>query len=220
MKRVPIAAINRAISDVVRALKHLEKARNYAIYEVIDCNAQFLESIQRLEMAALAMRNEAFACAQTVEERTEIFKSTIDTLKIQVSITVEGYLYVRVPCTLPSKKKSPSTDLITQPLMLALSNTPNIPFSEELQTLILCHNYNRALPETLIRDHDNYETKKITDIVAVFCMPDDSIKYCDRLYLSNPTDDPCTEIWVVPSAKLADWLIKNNPHEIQKNNPV
>lgn len=220
MKRVPIAAINRAISDISRALKYLEKTRQYAIHEVVDCNAQFLESIQRLEMAALAMRNEALACTQTTKERSDILKSTVDTLNIRVSVTTEGYLYVRVPCTLPSKKKSPSTEFITQPLLLLLSSIPNIPFSSELQTLVLCHNYNKNMPEALIRDHDNFETKKITDVVAAFCMPDDSIKYCDRLYLSNPTDDPCTEIWVIPSAKLSDWLTKNNPHKNSKNNPV
>lgn len=58
----------------------------------------------------------------------------------------------------------------------------------------------------LVRDHDNFEIKRIIDCIAFNCLPNDSAAYCSHYsdYIMDKTN--FSEIYVVPEKKLLKFL--------------
>ena len=65
------------------------------------------------------------------------------------------------------------------------------------------------------RDHDNIEINMVTDIVALYVMPDDCPKVCSHFYCSAAGSEDRTEVYVVPKEDFPAWLKaeKNMPDE-------
>lgn len=73
--------------------------------------------------------------------------------------------------------------------------------------LIYRHVYSRDRPERRYRDHDNIEVNMVSDIVALYVMPDDSPKVCAHYYCSVSGMDERTEVYVVPKKDFPLWLV-------------
>lgn len=56
------------------------------------------------------------------------------------------------------------------------------------------------------RDHDNIEINMVSDIVALYVMPDDGPDVCSHFYCSAKGTDERTEVYVVPKSDFTAWL--------------
>ena len=72
--------------------------------------------------------------------------------------------------------------------------------------LIYRHVYSRDRPERQWRDHDNIEINLVTDIVALYVMPDDGPKVCCHYYCSAAGSEERTEVYVVSREDFHAWL--------------
>ena len=66
-----------------------------------------------------------------------------------------------------------------------------------------------------MRDHDNIEINMVSDIIAMYVMPDDGPATCAHYYLSAVGNGDRTEVYVVPKSEFPMWLAqeKSIPQE-------
>ena len=76
--------------------------------------------------------------------------------------------------------------------------------------LVYRHVYDRERPERRMRDHDNIETNMVSDIVAMYVMPDDAPTVCSHYEYSVMGEDDRTEVYVIPKTDFAVWLLQEN----------
>lgn len=80
------------------------------------------------------------------------------------------------------------------------------------------HVYNRNRPERRMRDHDNIETNMVSDIVAMYLMPDDAPTVCSHYECSVKGEDDRTEVYVIPKIDFAVWLLQENERFSEEEN--
>lgn len=128
-------------------------------------------------------------------------------IPVEIGYTKEGWFSVRIPMLLPKKSKG-STDYIRSFLYPAMRDffveKPPVRYREAV--LIYRHVYDRRRPERQMRDHDNIEINMVSDIVAMYVMPDDGPAVCAHYYCSAAAEQERTEVYVVPKGDFLTWL--------------
>lgn len=128
-------------------------------------------------------------------------------ISVEIGYTKEGWFSVRIPMLLPKKSKG-STDYIRSFLYPAMRDffveKPPVRYREAV--LIYRHVYDRRRPERQMRDHDNIEINMVSDIVAMYVMPDDGPAVCAHYYCSAAAKQERTEVYVVPKGDFPTWL--------------
>ncbi len=128
-------------------------------------------------------------------------------MPIEIGVTQEGWLRLRIPALLPKKEKG-SPDYIRESLYMALRTYFNHHPRYQLQeaTLVFCHQYRPDRPERQLRDHDNIEVNAVVDALAMYVLVDDAPLRCNHFYCSirSPTDG--TEVLVLPQEAFPKWL--------------
>lgn len=128
-------------------------------------------------------------------------------IPVEIGYTKEGWFSVRIPMLLPKKSKG-STDYIRSFLYPAMLDffieKPPVRYREAV--LIYRHVYDRRRPERQMRDHDNIEINMVSDIVAMYVMPDDGPAVCAHYYCSAAAEQERTEVYVVPKGDFPTWL--------------
>lgn len=131
-----------------------------------------------------------------------------ESIPVEIGFTAEGWFALRIPALLP-KKSSCSADYIRSFLYPAMrrffQTQPPVRYRDCV--LIYRHVYSRDRPERQKRDHDNIEVNMVSDIVALYVMPDDSPKVCAHYYCSVSGTDDRTEVYVVPKNEFPLWLV-------------
>lgn len=144
--------------------------------------------------------------ANALAEVDEIISETIP---VEIGFTAEGWFSVRVPALLP-KKASGSADYIRSYLYPAMrkffEGKPPIRFKDCV--VAYRHVYDRSRPERAMRDHDNIETNMVTDIVAMYVLPDDSPAVCSHYYCSAAGCEERTEVYVIPKHDFPMWMVE------------
>lgn len=130
---------------------------------------------------------------QEVDKRIKSF------VPIEIGYTEEGWFSIKIPLLLPKKAKG-SADYIRAILYPAMReffmSRPPVRFDDCV--LIYRHVYDRQRPERKKRDHDNIEINMVSDIVAMYAMPDDGPDICSHYYCSRESSVERTEVYVVP----------------------
>ena len=206
--------IDSIINDFFKVADNL---KNYQSDRNKD-NMRLYEEIFRAESACIRLRKLPYYCNFN-NKKNNIQKNLDSELlkahEIFVGKTKEGYPYIKIPRLIPSRsaKNKGNLDFIRYPLQVALNKyveKNGYPDKErEKRILIIRHGYPNNSPEYHCRDHDNYEVKGIIDDIASYFLVDDSIIYCDRLYLSKADNDFYTEIIIIPSKDLPKWICNN-----------
>lgn len=144
--------------------------------------------------------------ANALAEVDEIISKTIP---VEIGFTAEGWFSVRIPALLP-KKASGSADYTRSYLYPAMRNffegKPPIRFKDCV--VAYRHVYDRSRPERAMRDHDNIETNMVTDIVAMYILPDDSPAVCSHYYCSAAGCEDRTELYVIPKHDFPMWMVE------------
>lgn len=128
-------------------------------------------------------------------------------IPIEIGFTKEGWFSLRIPALLP-KKDAGSADYIRSSLYLAMREffLDSQPVRYNDCVLIYRHIYARDRPERKKRDHDNIEVNMVSDIVAMYVLPDDGPSVCSHYYCSTQGQSDRTEVYVVPQCEFTGWL--------------
>jgi len=131
----------------------------------------------------------------------------LESFPVQIGFTAEGWFCLKIPLLLP-KKNGGSPMYITDPLYPAMKRfwrgKPPVRYPDNI--LIFRHVYSKERPERQYRDHDNIELNRVTDVVALYVMVDDSPMRCRHYYCSAPGSSERTEVYVVPRREFSIWL--------------
>ena len=129
-------------------------------------------------------------------------------IPIEIGFTEEGWFSLRIPALLP-KKDAGSADYIRSSLYLAMREffLDSQPVRYNDCVLIYRHIYARDRPERKKRDHDNIEVNMVSDIVAMYVLPDDGPSVCSHYYCSAQGQSDRTEVYVVPQCGFTEWLV-------------
>lgn len=132
-------------------------------------------------------------------------------IPVDMGFTAEGWFRLCIPALLP-KKGSGSADYIRSFLYPAMQEyfqrKEPVRFTDCV--LVYRHVYDRNRPERRMRDHDNIETNMVSDIVAMYVMPDDAPSVCSHYECSVMGEDDHTEVFVVPRMDFPQWLLQEN----------
>lgn len=137
---------------------------------------------------------------------------------IRVDMT-DGILSVRLPALLPKKTRTEGFKFLQPTLHAALkqyAKQNGLPHFREC-TVCIDHVYDRCLPVKAVRDYDNLEMKEVLDIIALYCMTDDTGALCDQFQTTRFADSSCTIISVMQKEKFSAWLDMKNPAKSVKN---
>lgn len=136
-----------------------------------------------------------------------IEKLMLNTARVKIGFTAEGWFGVIIPALLP-KKSEGSADYIRLLLYPAMRQffCQKEPVQYPQCVLIFRHVYDRGRPERRYRDHDNIEVNMVADIVALYVMTDDAPPCCSHYYCSTAGDSDRTEVYVVPQSEFPQWL--------------
>ena len=140
-----------------------------------------------------------------------------ESVPVEISLTEEGWFYLRMPILLPRKEKSPRTYLrgFLYPVLAAFARErPPIRYRDCV--MIFRHTYDRNRPEREYRDHDNIELNTVVDAVAIFFLVDDTPFECRHYYCSIVGDEESTEVFIVPQNEFGVWLSQEK--NIRKSN--
>ena len=137
---------------------------------------------------------------------------------IRVDMT-DGILSVRLPALLPKKTRTEGFKFLQPALHAVLkqyAEQQNLPHFHEC-TVCVEHIYDRCLPVKAVRDYDNLEMKEVLDIIALYCMTDDTGALCNQFQTTRFADLSCTIISIMQKEKFSAWLDMKNPAKSVKN---
>ncbi len=142
-------------------------------------------------------------------------------IPVDMGFTTEGWFRLCIPALLP-KKGSGSADYIRSFLYPAMQEyfQRKEPVRFMDCVLVYRHVYDRERPERRMRDHDNIETNMVSDIVAMYVMPDDAPSVCSHYECSVMGEDDHTEVYVVPRTDFPQWLLQENERFREEENTL
>lgn len=199
-----------------KAASAIEKADEIALtvrWFYVDGNAkETYEQAMKLEeqVEKLVLLTRALpAYTGAPEAHSGVEKIMAQIIPVEIGFTKEGWFSVRLPMLLP-KKSSGSADYIRSFLYPAMRRffMNKLPVRYRDCVLIYRHVYDKKRPERQRRDHDNIEINMVSDIIAMYVMPDDGPSTCAHYYLSAVGNSERTEVYVVPKSEFPIWLAK------------
>ena len=200
-------ALNKLDSKLAQMKSRSAEVRMY--YEVGQLENAFDKAIELEELSEQAVLLTRALPAYT---GTPLAKSAVEeciksTVPICIGYTEEGWFSVRMPLLLP-KKEEGSADYIRAILYPVIRDffIAREPKTYENCVLIYRHVYDVRRPERRKRDHDNIEINMVSDIVAMYVMPDDGPDCCSHFYCSAEGNAERTEVYVVPEQEFNAWL--------------
>lgn len=148
----------------------------------------------------------------------EVDKIVSDTIPVKIGFTAEGWFSVRIPALLP-KKASGSADYIRSYLYPAMrrffEGKPPVRFKDCV--IVYRHVYDKSRPEREMRDHDNIEINMVTDIIAMYVLPDDNPAMCSHYYCSAAGCGDRTEVYVIPKHEFSRWMAEEKGFDLCVN---
>ncbi len=119
-----------------------------------------------------------------------------------------GVFTITLPCLLPKRKRSRSTEYLIDPLTAALEQYVKAHVVQRFRRCVVCfsHVYCRDLPKRRVRDYDNLEVKQCLDAVGAYLLTDDGGLLCDIYHTTELGEADCTRIFIMEAARFPEWL--------------
>ncbi|GHU78932.1 hypothetical protein FACS1894191_0610 [Clostridia bacterium] len=190
------------ISDFLNRAKNMEFAGSYTDYQDMTREAVRLMEKTTCGMRELILNSTYIKKPEVMNEIAEIHGITIE--------YADGWYKIVMPALLPHKRPNQSCAYILDPLRHAIRKFEREQYILRLRECVICfrHIYSKELPERAWRDHDNIEVKKVLDVIADKLIVDDTGHWCSNFQTSASGENSATEIYVMPSEKLPEWLGK------------
>lgn len=208
---MPQSDFLRSVSQAQKRLKQagVELARTQALAEQNDMAGAFGAAfafeaeVEKLALVARAMP--AYTGHPRAIDLTQVLLE--ETIPIEMGYTEQGWFCLRIPALLP-KKGAGSPVYIQQALYPAMRRffEGKVPASYPDCVLAYRHVYDERRPERACRDHDNIELNMVTDIIALYLMPDDAPLRCAHFYCSAVGQGDRTEVYVIPREQFPTWM--------------
>lgn len=129
-------------------------------------------------------------------------------IPVDMGYTAEGWFCLCIPALLPKKGSDYIRSFLYPAMQEYFQRKEPVRFTDCV--LVYRHVYDRNRPERRMRDHDNIETNMVSDIVAMYVMPDDAPSICSHYECSVMGEDDRTEVFVVPRMDFPQWLLQEN----------
>lgn len=128
---------------------------------------------------------------------------------VDICFTDEGWFKLKIPCILPRKEHG-SVDYIRGFLYPKMRDYFDRHEPVRFKDCVIIYRfvYDKERPERRIIDHDNYEINAVTDIVALYLLPDDAPKFCNLYYTTYRYEYDATEVFIVPGKDFTRWIKK------------
>ena len=201
------------ISEIKKNISRLDDLLKYADLlitsgKIKEGNQELLEAEKLSEKIVNATRLLPNAYGlDTPDLQEELKNNIICENDIVLTYLEEDVFYAKLPFLLP-KKNGGNPIYVRSSLQVALEDF----FSEdrpvkidEPATIIFRHNYSFDTPEKEYRDHDNIEINVVVDLLALYILIDDAPLRLRHYYLSVPSDENVTEIYVLPNRKFLQY---------------
>lgn len=194
-------SITKQLYELMVLSKNMEEMHSFGdetVYERL--SNEFAVKCEKLTLFARKIGMEAF----TKNADIILFNAT----KIQgISVKKEGeILSIELPFLLPKKSKK-NSKFLCDPLFYSLdeaSKEIDLKFEEKC-VVCFVHTYKNSGKKVSPRDYDNVETKRVLDIVALFCLKDDSGEFCDIVNTMEYGEECKTKIFVMPVRSYLKW---------------
>lgn len=197
------AKLKKLYIELGKRIEEIENLTEFNRTAAMNSALKIYESSEKLTLLArvLPVYSGNIIAADKVEEIKESL------IPVTIGYTEEGWLCVKLFALLP-KKEHGGTQYIRDSLYSVMQkffeDRPLI--KNKKSVLIFRHIYDKKRPEREMRDHDNIEINAVSDILALFALPDDSPKYCNHYYCSATGIEDRCEVYVVPETDFAKWL--------------
>lgn len=194
---------NSSISKrTAKMMENLEKGCIDTFY------GQALENEKESLQLALLCR-ELPMCTGNPAAYKDTEEAILEEMPVELGFTDDGWFVLRMPRLLPVKEKSKVRisffrSILYPALSQYFATSPSVRYDP--CAIIYRHVYDRKIPETQYRDHDNIEVNVITDTLAMFVMTDDAAMRCTHLYCSAAGKANRTEVYVIPINDLSEFV--------------
>lgn len=192
----------KSLLDIIADFKHKSIIKDSKI-----SNDYALKLINLSEKICLAIRKIPHYIDCDSNDGYEKIEQIENTWDIKICYTKQGWLQIILPIMLP-KIKQHNTKVIALPLQIALKNFfKNKDVDKKILSVICyCHVYSKEVSPSRYLDHDNIETKAITDIITDFILYDDGPKFLNHYHCSAIGKYSHTEIFIVPQNEFVEWF--------------
>ena len=186
---------------------------HYATGDTLSAYDRAME-LEKLAEQLVLFTRELPVCVGIPQARGQVEQVISECIPVEIGYTAEGWFSLRIPALLP-KKSGGSANYVRSFLYPAMRDffRERSPVRYRDCILIYRHIYDRDRPERQMRDHDNIEINMVSDIVAMYVMPDDGPAVCAHYYCSREGPEDRTEVYVVPRDDFPAWL------ELEKTMP-
>lgn len=193
--------LSKSLAKIEKYIEDGEISKAYAESYSMEAIAEKLTNIARV--TPIATGNKA--------AHSKVADNIIEITDIDVCYTDEGWFRISIPALLPRKEKG-SASYIRASVQTALNRyfyqNPHDKFSSA-SVIIFEHIYASGRKDRAYRDHDNIEINVIVDLLAMYCMIDDSPMLCRHYYTSKMGDNDKTNVYIVPVSDFTEWLARN-----------
>ncbi len=202
--------ISQRISSILGDIQRL----NNALYAMNTTDIQRYPDNYEVLSTDAALRAETIACrlrhliyASTSIKKSEYLGSAATMQGIDIQQR-GGIFVIALPCLLPKRKQSRSTEYLIDPLTAALEHYVKSHTVRRFQHCVVCfsHVYCRDLPERRVRDYDNLEVKQFLDAVATYLLIDDGGLFCDVYHTTELGEADCTRMFIMDTPRFPEWL--------------
>ena len=207
MNRSVVSQRISSILDDIQRLQSALYAMNATDIQRYPDNYEVLSTDAALRAETVACRLRHLLYVTTGIRKSEYLTSAAETQGVEIRQR-GGIVEITLPCLLPKRKQSHSTEYLIDPLTAALEQYVMGHAVQRFRRCTVCfsHNYSRENPERRVRDYDNLEVKQILDAVAAYLLVDDGGLLCDVYHTTKLGDMDCTRMFVMETSRFPVWL--------------
>lgn len=176
-------------------------AEAYKRSYLFEASAENFTNLARLLPIATGNRNAINQVSNNISEL----------LDVKIQYTDRNWFVMTIPALIPRKEKG-SASYIRASAQTAMNkyfeNNPHPKFSAK-SVIIFEHIYSPERKTREYRDHDNIEINVIVDLIALYCLVDDSPMLCRHYYTSKVGEKDSTNVYIIPAVDFPNWLAMN-----------
>lgn len=168
-----------------------------------------LDGAHQAEALACKMRHLIYRSGQV--SRREYLAGALPSTEVRFSFTRDSALLI-LPPLLPDRRSAKSREYLSGLVYAALAEASFADTLPQFDRCVLCivhclapRSGSRAAP-----DYDNIELKTVQDLLALYLLVDDSMRYCDRYETACADPQAHTEFHILRPEAFPAWLAQQN----------
>lgn len=182
-----------------------------------DCQTGTLEDLSldgahQAEALACKMRHLIYRSGQV--SRQEYLAGALPSTEVRFQFTRDSALLV-LPPLLPDRRTSKSREYLSGLVYAALAEASFADTLPQFDRCVLCivHCLEPRSGGRTVPDYDNIELKPVQDLLALFLLVDDSMRYCDRYETACSDPQAHTEFHIMRPEAFPAWLAQQNTRD-------